>query len=119
MREIVRTPRDNGAGRLLAAAVALLAAALTACATGGDAGGAEGPVSNKILVTRSAYKLMNQDGEAAAVFAQDADRAPRAELICERILLGRQLRTLCYTREEMEAGARDHQDTWRELTTYQ
>lgn len=71
----------------------------------------------KILVTPGAYKLVQKNHQASAVFADDAAREPQAELICERVTVGRQLRTLCYARTEEAARVRNHRDKWLELTT--
>lgn len=79
--------------------------------------GRAGARSDKILVTRGAYKLVEHNGQATAVFAEKASQAPGAELICERVLLGKQLRTLCYARTEEADRVRDHKEKWLELTT--
>lgn len=84
---------------------------LAACA------GAGGGPGGKVLVTDGAYRLLNSNSQATAVFAQDAHKAPDAELICERVLLGKRVRTLCYARFEEADRVRDHQEKWHKMTT--
>lgn len=97
-------------------------AAIWLIATGFLAGCA-GPVTdyhagnNKILVSRGAYRMIQQNDQATAVFAANADKAD-SELICERVLVGgyKDIRTLCYARHELEGAKRQHRDTFQEMT---
>lgn len=85
--------------------------------------GCAGPVpdyhagNNKVLVSRGAYQLLQKNEQATAVFMANADKAD-SELICERVLVGgyREIRTLCYARNELEGAKRNHRDTFREMT---
>lgn len=102
---------QNFRGALARSCVGLLILAAGACA------GAGGGPGGKVLVTDGAYRLLNSNSQATAVFAHDAHKAPEAELICERVLLGNRVRTLCYARFEEADRVRDHKEKWNTLTT--
>lgn len=74
---------------------------------------------NKVLASRGAYLYLQKHEQATAVFAERADEVD-SELICERILHEgyKQIRTLCYTREELEGAKRQHNETFREITLF-
>ena len=93
---------------------------LLACAV---VAGCAGPITdyhagnNKVLVSRGAYQLLQKNEQATAVFMANADKAD-SELVCERVLVGgyREIRTLCYARDELEGAKRQHRDTFQEMT---
>lgn len=88
---------------------------LAGCAaTSGDPG-----ADNKVLVSRGAWQLMQRNDQATAVYAANADKAD-SELICERVLVDgyKEIRTLCYTREELEGTQRQHREAFQELTLF-
>lgn len=88
---------------------------LGGCATAPD--DSEG--GKKILVTPGAYRLIQENHQATAVFQANANKAD-SELVCERILYEgyREVRTLCYAREEMDGVQRQHRDKFQELTLF-
>ncbi len=100
-------------GRL--SGVLLLGFLLTGCASVPD----ESAGSKKILVTPGAYRLIQQNHQATAVFEANAHMAD-SELICERILYEgyKEVRTLCYARDELEGTQRQHRDKFQELTLF-
>lgn len=75
--------------------------------------------SNKVLATRDAYLLLQKNEQATAVYKAKADDVD-SELICERVLLdgNTNIRTLCYTRQEMEHTTRNHRETFQNLTLF-
>lgn len=74
---------------------------------------------NRVLASRGAYLYLQKHEQATAVFAERADEVD-SELICERILHEgyKNIRTLCYTRQELEDTKRQHNDTFREMTLF-
>lgn len=88
---------------------------LGGCATAPDS--SEG--SKRILVTPGAYRLIQKNDQATAVFQANANMAD-SELVCERILYEgyREVRTLCYSRDELEGTQRQHRNRFQDLTLF-